>query len=156
MAANLILRTARADERLLVEGLQRRASLVWAEYRDAILAHPDAIELPPDQIEEGRVCVAEDAGEILGFSVVLPREDGDAELDGLFVEPSAWGKGIGRALVENALRCAARDGARALHVVANPLAMEFYVACGFEKTGETQTRFDVAPIMRRLVKSQAP
>src|SRR5580704_9972155 len=62
MAANLILRTARADERLLVEGLQRRASLVWAEYRDAILAHPDAIELPPDQIEEGRVCVAEDAG----------------------------------------------------------------------------------------------
>ena len=45
---------------------------IWEEDRDALLAHPDAIELPLEQITDGRTIVAESVGELLGFAVVLP------------------------------------------------------------------------------------
>jgi GNAT superfamily N-acetyltransferase len=92
-------RLAVPAERSALEELQRRASLMWEEDRAALLANPDAIELPLEQITGGRTVVAENAGQLLGFSVVLPRDDGDAELDGLFVEPTYWRHGLGRALV---------------------------------------------------------
>ncbi|RAW92745.1 hypothetical protein CKY01_04205 [Photorhabdus laumondii subsp. clarkei] len=61
------------------------------------------IELPIEHIEAGYVYVAEQASVILGFSVVLPQSDGNAELDGLFVEPTFWHQGIGKQLVQIAL-----------------------------------------------------
>jgi GNAT superfamily N-acetyltransferase len=148
MTSHIAIRLAVPAERHALEELQRRASLVWEEYREALLANPDAIELPVQQIEEGRVCVAEDAQALLGFSAVLPRDDGDAELDGLFVEPAVWRRGVGRALVERAAQTASASGARALHVVANPRAEDFYRACGFVRTGESATRFGTALTMR--------
>jgi N-acetylglutamate synthase-like GNAT family acetyltransferase len=148
MNSRVAFRAARTEERLALEELQRRASLEWDEYREALLAHPEVIELPPAQIEAGQVTVAEADGQVLGFSVVLPREDGDAELDGLFVEPKGWGKGVGRGLVEHAAARARSAGVRALHVIANPRAEGFYARCGFERIGETPTRFGSAILMR--------
>jgi len=124
---------------------------MWEEDREALLAHPDAIELPLDQITDGRTVVAESAGELLGFAVVLRRDDGDAELDGLFVEPAHWRRGLGRALVEQAERIAARDGATNLWVIANTRALDFYGACGFVTVGEVATRFRPAPRMRKAI-----
>ena len=151
MAAHPTFRLALPAERGALEELQRRASLIWEEDREALLAHPDAIELPLEQITEGRTVVAESDDELLGFAVVLRREDGDAELDGLFVEPSQWRRGLGRALVEQAERIAARDGATNLWVIANTRALDFYGACGFVKVGEAATRFRPAPRMRKVI-----
>src|SRR5262249_8686100 len=139
MLAEVVIRVARCDEQKALEELQRRASLMWEEYREALLASPDAIELPLEQIEAGQVCVAELEGKAIGFFVVLPRADGDAELDGLFVEPTMWGLGIGRLLVGEASRFAASEGAGSLWVVGNPRAQGFYAACGFELVGEEST-----------------
>ncbi|MFN4176553.1 GNAT family N-acetyltransferase [Phenylobacterium sp.] len=112
--------------------------------------NPDAIELPGEHVPHA--FVAEDAsGRVLGFAVVLPREDGDAELDGLFVEPDAWRRGIGARLVDEAARRARDAGARSLHVVANERALAFYAACGFEVTGQVMTRFAPAPTMRKTL-----
>jgi GNAT superfamily N-acetyltransferase len=104
---------------------------MWEEDRESLLANPDAIELPLEQITEGRTVVAERDGELLGFSVVLRRDDGDAELDGLFVEPTQWRQGIGRMLVEQAEHIAARDGSANLWVIANTRALDFYDSCWF-------------------------
>jgi Histone acetyltransferase len=144
-------RLAIPAERRALEELQRRASLVWEEDRDALLANPDAIELPLQQITAGRTIVAESIGEVLGFAVVLRRDDGDAELDGLFVEPTQWRHGIGRALVAEAERIATHDGAASLWVIANTRALDFYRACGFVTVGEAQTRFRPAPRMRKTL-----
>ena len=84
----------------------------WEEYREALLARPDAIELSLEQIEGGRAYVAERQGEVAGFSVVLPRQDGDADLDGLFVEPVMWKRGIGRRLIQEAECLTASEGAK--------------------------------------------
>ena len=151
MSAGSTYRLALPAERSALEELQRRASLIWEEDREALLANPDAIELPLEQITDGRTIVAESSGGLLGFAVVLRREDGDAELDGLFVDPGQWRQGIGRALVEQAERIAARDGAANLWVIANTRALDFYHACGFIIVGEAATRFRPAPRMRKAI-----
>jgi GNAT superfamily N-acetyltransferase len=151
VTARPVFRLAIPAERLALEELQRRASLMSEEDRDALLAHPDAIELPLEQITAGRTIVAENVDELLGFAVVLQRDDGDGELDGLFVEPAQWRRGIGRALVAEAERLAARDGAASLWVIANTSALDFYGACGFVTVGEVATRFRPAPRMRKAI-----
>jgi hypothetical protein len=64
------IRLALASEPRALEALQMRASL----------ANPGDRE-----------------GVVQGFAAILPREDGDVELDALFVEPNTWRRGCGRA-----------------------------------------------------------
>jgi len=151
VSARPTFRLAVSAERGALEELQRRASLMWEEDRAALLANPDAIELPLEQITDCRTVVAESEGQVLGFAVVLRRDDGDAELDGLFVEPAYWRHGIGRALVEQAERIATADGAANLWVTANTRALGFYDSCGFVTVGEVATCFRPAPKMRKSI-----
>jgi len=148
---DVFIRPARADEQTMLESLQRRASLNNPGDRDALLANPDAIALPIEQIEEGRVFVAERDGGVAGFAAVVPRSDGGAELDALFVEPHLWKRGIGRRLVDHAAEVARRGKASFLHVIGNPHAEGFYVSCGFRVSGTVETRFGVGLDMRRTL-----
>lgn len=145
--ATFSIRPARLDERRALEELQRRASLENPDDREAILAHPEVIELPDVQLAAGQVFVAVSGGIQVGFSVLLPRDDGDLELDGLFVEPSAWRSGVGRGLIEHAIGEAKARRAKAIHVIGNPQAEGFYEAVGFVTIGVTQTRFGPALLM---------
>jgi len=131
----LVIRLAREDEREELEELQRRASLALPDYREQLEAHPDAIHLPPAQIANGQVFVAELDGRIAGFAAVV-----GGELDGLFVEPDLWRHGIGRALTDQATH-EARNRGFSLRVIANPAARGFYESCGFSVEGKAQTRF---------------
>ena len=133
----------------MLESLQWRASLSNPGDRDALLAHPDAIALPGEQIEQGCVFVAERDGVVAGFAAVVPRPDGGAELDALFVEPHLWKRGIGRQLVDHIAEVARARAAGFLHVVGNPHAEGFYTSCGFRVTGTVDTRFGVGLAMRR-------
>ncbi|HSQ99798.1 MAG TPA: GNAT family N-acetyltransferase [Sphingomicrobium sp.] len=142
-ADSLTLRLARSEEHRELEELQRRASLELPEYRDQLIANPDAIYLPQGQIANGQVIVAEISGQIAGFAALV-----GGELDGLFVEPDLWGQGVGRALVEAAVHEARRRGL-ALKVIANPRARRFYEHCGLKVEGEVQTRFGPALRMTR-------
>lgn len=134
-ADSLTLRLARPEEHDELEELQRRASLELPEYREQLLANPDAIHLPPAQIANGQVIVADVDGKVVAFAAVV-----GGELDGLFVEPDLWGGGIGRVLVDAATHEARKRGL-ALKVIANPRARRFYEICGFSVEGEEQTRF---------------
>lgn len=132
-----------------MEALQFRASLQNPGDRDAILQHPDAIELPPEQLDAGQVFVCEQRGAVVGFAAVLWREDGDTELDGLFVEPGIWGQGIGRALVNHCAALARGRGSGVLHVIGNPHAEGFYRACGFEGSETIRTRFGEGLLLQK-------
>lgn len=151
MTAAVVIRRALVAERALLESLQWRASLNNPGDRPNLLAHPDAIHLPAAQIDEGRVFVAELADAVVGFAAVLPREDGNAEIDALFVEPARWRQGIGRALVDHCVSTAREMGARSVHVVGNPHAERFYRACGFQRVGTHETRFGQGLLMVRPV-----
>jgi GNAT superfamily N-acetyltransferase len=140
----LSIRDARAAEQRSLTELQLRASLHWDAYREQLLAHPDVVELPLDQIEDGLVRVAELGGEVVGFAVLLRSVQGACELDGLFVEPGHMGAGVGRALVEDSMRIARERGASRIEVVANPEAVGFYERVGFTGATEVPTRFGPA------------
>ena len=145
------IRLGLPSEKLELEQLQLRASLANKGDRDALLAHPDAIELPAEQIAGGRVLVSECKGVIVGFAAIEPRPDGQIELDGLFVEPRMQRRGIARALIEHCAEVVRKQGCTAIHVVGNPHAREFYLACGFEQIGTTETRFGPGILMRKPV-----
>jgi len=145
------IRTAREEEREPLEALQWRASLGNDSDRDALLANPDAIELPLDQIRQGRVFVAEVEGRLVGFAAVLARPDGDVELDGLFVDPVSQRRGVGQALVERCVAFARDHGAVVLHVVGNPNAEAFYRSTGFSLMGTQDTRFGPGLLMQRRI-----
>ncbi len=147
--SNVIIRPAVPHERSSLEALQWRASLANAGDRDALLAHPDAIIIPPEQISDGHVFVAEERGAIIGFAAVLPRPDGNAELDALFVDPGLWRSGVGRLLVEHCAVVAKSRASSLLHVIGNPHARGFYLACGFHIAGIIETRFGSGLDMQR-------
>jgi len=152
MRHTISIRLALPLERESLEALQWRASLNNPNDRDALLAHRDAIVLPMEQIAAGQVYVAEQGQEIVGFAVLLPRNEIAMELDGLFVEPQFWRRGTGRLLVEHCSRVARKNGAAVLHVVGNPHAEAFYEACGFAVTGIEKTRFGIGLLMRKEIQ----
>ena len=151
MAHALTLRTAVVSEQKALEELQRRASLNNPGDREAILAHPEAIQLPVEQLAGGQVFVVEDEGMVRGFAAIIPRDGGDSELDALFVEPGEWRRGYGRKLIEHCGHAARALGSRAIYVIANPHAEGFYTACGFERYGTTETQFGVGWLMRKAL-----
>lgn len=145
------IRTAVVAERRQLEALQWRASLGNEGDRDALLRHPDAIDLPAGQIAAGGVFVLEENGGIVGFSAILPREDGDTELDALFVEPNDQRRGFGRRLIEHSADAARAAGSKGLHVIGNEHAKAFYLSCGFEILGPFETRFGAGLLMRKAL-----
>lgn len=149
----MIVRTARPDERPALIELMRRASLVWDDSRAQLLARPELVDIPAGQIAAGQVLVADD-GTPIGFAAILPRNDGNIELDGLFVDPALFRKGTGRALVDAVAEAARASGARSIHVVANRNVLAFYEAVGFETIGEIGT--ELGPTASLMIKRLSP
>ena len=117
MTRNVSIRLARSDEQTMLERLQRRASLSNPGDRDALLANPDAIALPLEQIAAGSVFVAERARAVVGFAAVIARPDGGAELDALFLELVGLRFSVGRPPAASA-----RDAGRRSRCLARPCA----------------------------------
>lgn len=127
--------------------LKLRASLALGEHLEALQALAEARSFPPEHLPFAIVAEAETV--IAGFATVLAGADGRAELEDLFVEPDLWRRGIGRGLIAAAEARALASGAQVLRVVAN--SHGFYLACGFELIGETETLFGPAPVMEKRV-----
>ena len=142
------IRNAIIQEKAALEALQLRASLTNEGDREALLSHPDAIDLPMEQIAAGDVFVLELGDCVAGFAALASRLDGNAELDALFVEPEMRRRGFGRLLVEHCAKTAVARSCRALHVIGNPHAEEFYLSCGFVRIGFSETRFGPALLMK--------
>jgi len=147
------IRDAQIDEARTLEELQRRSSMVWEQYRDQLVAHPDAIELPVDVIREQRVRVAIAAGRTLGFSVVRALEERVSELDALFVEPGWMYRGVGRTLMDDVIASARASGVIRLEVTAKP-AVGFYEKIGFVAVRPVSTQF--GPAVRMHLELRVP
>lgn len=150
------IRLARPDDRDELIELQRRASLAIEadEVRQQLLDDPGIIDLGPEMIARNEVFVAEIDGRTVGFATIIAHEGNDAELEGIFVEPSEWRKGVGLALMHQIDREAAAWGANRLHVIASRRVEGFYLRAGFVVTGEVKTQ--LGPIANLMVKPVPP
>ncbi|GAA1602160.1 GNAT family N-acetyltransferase [Actinoplanes couchii] len=92
--------------------------------------------------ETHRMAVADDDGELAGFTYVGPSEtEGAAELYAIHVAPERVGTGVGRQLMANALtELAGFEAERAVLWVLedNPVARRFYELGGWTPDGETR------------------
>jgi ribosomal-protein-alanine N-acetyltransferase len=95
----------------------------------------------PWSAEEVRDLLAGDGARLIdagdGFAIIRRAAD-EAELVTLAVRPECWGRGVGRALLVDALRAAAEEGASAMFLevdVANVRAVALYRCAGFGEVG---------------------
>ena len=144
MAEPLIRVAVHADLGALRD-LYRRSSLSNAGDRASLLAHPEALEFAGDAVGEGLTRVAVVDGRIVGFATLL----GDGELEDLFVDPDWMRRGIGRALVLDAVVLAPAHGLDRIEVTANGQALDFYESVGFVYDGEVETAFGRGSRMHR-------
>jgi GNAT superfamily N-acetyltransferase len=154
VSRKLDIRLAHPDDRPNLIELQRRASLVGetGDVLQQLLDDPSLIDIDEELLANNEVIVAEIGATIVGFASFIAQDGQDAELDGMFVEPSHWRQGIGRALIEAVDRELVAWGATRLRVVANPNALAFYKAVGFSIIGEEKTPLGpVAPVMAKPV-----
>jgi GNAT superfamily N-acetyltransferase len=114
----------------------------WLRQWDGVLT------LSPASVAEHptHALVADDG--ILGFFALLLR-GAEAQLDHLWVRPSAMGRGLGRRLFEFAEEAALSAGARTLKVESDPHAEGFYLRMGARRCGEVPAAMD--GVERRLV-----
>jgi GNAT superfamily N-acetyltransferase len=148
----LDIRLARPDDRTDLIELQRRASLAIEgdEVRQQLIDNPGIIDLDPEMIARNEVFVAEIGGRLVGFATIIAHEGNDAELEGIFVDPAEWRKGIGLALMHQIEREAAAWGASRLHVIASRRVESFYARAGFVVVGEAKT--ELGPMANLMVK----
>jgi GNAT superfamily N-acetyltransferase len=92
------------------------------------------------------ILVAEDTGGVVrGLASIAPHDhlgDDWAVLPQIYLEPGAWGQGIGRALMAEALRRAHEIGYRHVELwvhLENVRARRFYEAGGWTSDGSEQT-----------------
>lgn len=142
-----------------VRGLIRAHGLAWREAYDDLLpaAVLESIPVDPDEAEigewqaglsqnqEGVLVAVDEEGAILGFielrwgdSETKPFVgDDEAGLKAIHVHPDHWGRGVGTALLDRGLELLPDtvETVRLEVFAENDIAIPFYEARGFERTG---------------------
>lgn len=135
-------RAARATEATMLADLQERASV-------AAFAHvfpPERYPFPRAAVQErwalaledpaASVVVAELEGDPVGAAIVRPDW-----LDGLYVVPEWWGKGVAPPLHDRALEIVRSLGSASCHLWVlkeNARARQFYERRGWRENGRTR------------------
>ena len=122
----------RVEEAPRLSDLALRSKGHWGYDATFLEACRAELTLTPGQAASARV--ARDGDELLGFHLLGAHLD-QGELLMLFVDPSAIGRGVGRALLEDAQRDAASRGWSTLRVESDPGAEGFYLAHGARRVG---------------------
>lgn len=132
------IRRALPGEAPLLSALALRSKAHWGYDAAFLDACREELTLSSGQVLRHDVFVAVAANVVMGFYLLKSSSsDGSTvELDMLYVEPSAIGRGIGRALFEHAVSVARRRGARRLEIEADPNAAGFYRVMGATYAGE--------------------
>jgi GNAT superfamily N-acetyltransferase len=129
------IRDAQVAELDALNGLVLRSKAFWG-YDDAFMAAcRDELTVTTADLARETVRVAIEGDRVLGMSAVVI--DGEAaELTMLFVDPDAMRRGIGQALLADALGIAAGAGATRVRIEADPNATPFYERAGAVHVGE--------------------
>ena len=106
----------------------------WGYTANQLEQWRDSLFTAPQSIERWPTFVAEDQGRVIGFAQMDPDLE-IWELVSLFVLPAHIGRGVGRALLKEALITAKQAGQFVLHIDSDPNAESFYLACGAVRFG---------------------
>jgi GNAT superfamily N-acetyltransferase len=115
--------------------IARAAKAYWG-YPSAWLEEwRDILTVSPDLVDRATVFKAVIDEDVVGFYALTDDSD-TVELDHMWVEPRAIGRGVGRRLFEHAVQIARQLGAARIIVESDPNAAEFYEHMGCARVGE--------------------
>jgi len=135
---------------IALSDLALRSKAHWGY--DAVFLEACRAELAitPTRIANEEIWKAvDDSGRLLGF-YALDIENGDGEIMDVFVEPSAIGDGVGRALFDHMFERAKTLGCRTLFVDADPNAEGYYKRMGFVPCGRSPSGSIPGRVLPRL------
>ena len=149
------IRRARDDEAAALSAIARASKAYWPYPAAQIEAWLPDLTLSAQELASNPAWLAEVGGPIAGFFQLVPEGE-TAVLEHLWVLPQYMGRGIGRALMNHAMKCALESGARRISIDADPYAEAFYAACSAETIGKTAAPIPgmperVRPQMRLLL-----
>lgn len=136
---------ATRDNAVRLTQIAHSAKSFWGYPSRWIELWRDQLTISGAYIDRHQVYAATDEdGVILGFYAL----SGDGErlsLDHLWVQPSSFGAGVGRALFTHAVDRAQQLGASKLEIESDPHAEGFYQRMGAETIGEVTYELDGQP-----------
>ncbi len=133
--ARVLIRLAREGEAAALSALALRSKGLWGYSPEFLEACRAELTLRDDELAAVRAHVAEDGARLLGFFTVR-GEPPYGELDCLYVDPAAVGRGVGAALLREACLVARAAGFAALAIHSDPHAEAFYLRHGATRVGD--------------------
>ena len=133
LSGPLALRPGRREDADALGELAIRSKAWWGYAEGFLRECRSELSVLPEHVE--LATVAEIEGELAGFSLVVPEARFGAELEALFVDPRAMGRGAGHQLMMSAMRHARLLGATQLLIQSDPQARGFYEDCGARLIG---------------------
>ena len=137
---NISIRPAVAEDAAALSALSMRSKQSNG-YDDTFMqACRQELTVTPVQLESGGWWVAESAqsggDEYCGCVCLRDSLDGTGEVHAFFIDPAWQRRGIGRKLWKKVLECAHAQRITRIILDADPAAVPFYRALGFETIGE--------------------
>ena len=129
------VRPAQPHEAETLTALALRSKGHWPYGEDLMAVFRRTIVLTAQDIAEHEVLVHETDGIVDGVALLIV-EGADAELDHLWVDPAAMGRGIGRRLFGAMADRARRLGADRIVLNSDPYAEPFYRHLGAVRVGD--------------------
>ena len=139
------IRAAEAGDLPVLNGIARAAKGHWGYPEEWMEAWRDSLTLTADNLARWGVRVAVDAaGEVLGFCAISPARPRWI-VEHMWVRPGEIGRGVGRALVRDALERAREGGAVGMEIESDPYAEGFYLRLGAKTVGAVPAPMPGAP-----------
>ena len=131
------IRSAAPGEHAALSRLAYAAKAYWGYSTDQLSIWRNELTFRPETISAWPTWVAEIDGMPVGVIQLNPTVE-PCELDSLWVLPMAMGRGIGKALLRQALDAALQLGLSEVAIDSDPNAESFYLSCGAVRVGEIQ------------------
>ena len=143
------LRPARPEELQLLSELCLRSKAVWGYDRAFLDACRAELTIAPHELATSQISVAEHEGSVVGVAQVT-IDGRTADLQKMFVEPRAIGRGVAKALFDWATATAKSLGADVLQIDADPGAVGFYKKMGATECGSAPSASIPGRLLPRL------
>lgn len=141
----IVIRTAELADVARLSEIAAAAKEYWSYPAEWIEMWRAQLTITPADLARCTVRVATRPGGVpIGFAAATaahPRWT----LEHLWVDPRAFGHGIGRRLLRDALQSAHEDGAVGLTIDSDPYAADFYLHCGARPAGVVAAPMPGAP-----------
>ncbi len=140
MKESITIRDLRTSDVEAVSELGIRSKASWGYTDEEMSVFARELTISPSSVAnyfDARVAMEGNA--LVGYYTLKKHQDGMVELEHLFVCPNRFREGIGRALLNEALLFAGKEGITSLTLIADPNSAGFYLKHGARHVGEHQS-----------------